>query len=269
MRSVLAADDHDGMTTHVIALPGGVNPAEIRYRPVQDALGDDVQLHWKDLEVYAGDTPPADYSIQLEVDALARFADSLGFERFNLLGYSGGGFVSLAFAGAHADRLRTLALFEPASVPGTLSNDEAVLAAQLDDALRGLTGDEFMHEFMLRQLRPGVSIQPPPGPAPPWMPKRPAGLYAMLRAFRAHQFDRDWLRACTAPTFLGHGSLTGEQEEVRAGVLARLMPDIHVRRFDGIHHFVPAKELYTPEHLQELLSLWKRGESEEQAQASR
>lgn len=257
------------MTIHVIALPGGVNPAELRYRPVQDALGDDVQLHWKDLEVYAGDSPPADYSIQMEVDALARFADSLGFERFNLLGYSGGGFVSLAFAGAHPDRLRTLALFEPAAIPGTLSHDEAVLAAQLEDALRGLTGDDFMRAFMLRQLRPGVSMQPPPGPPPPWMAKRPAGLKAMMHAFPAHRFDRDSLRACTAPTFLGHGSLTGEQEEVRAGVLARLMPDIHVRRFDGIHHFVPADRLYTPEHLEELRELWKKAENQQESQASR
>ena len=246
------------MTIHVVALPGGVNPAELRYAPVQAALGDAVRLHWKDLEVYAGDTPPAGYSIQMEVDGLARFADSLGFERFHLLGYSGGGFVSLAFAGAHPERLRSLALFEPASVPGPLSHDEAVLATRLSEQLQGLDGEAFMRAFMTLQLRPGVVMPPPPSPPLPWMAKRPAGLTAMMRAFPAHPFDRDLLRRCSAPVFVGHGALTGEQEEIRAGVLARLLPDVHVRRFDGVHHFVPADKLYTPEHLQELRDLWAK-----------
>lgn len=249
------------MTTHVIALPGGVNPAELRYGPVQAALGDSVQLHWKDLEVYAGDTPPANYSIHMEVDALARFADSLGFERFHLLGYSGGGFVSLAFAGARPERLRSLALFEPASVPGPLSHDEAVLATRLQEGLQGLDGDAFMRAFMSLQLRPGVVMPaPPPGPPPSWMTKRPAGLNAMMLAFPDHPFDRDLLRRCTAPVFVGHGALTGEQEEIRAGVLGRLLPDVHIRRFEGVHHFVPADTLYTPEHLRELRDLWAKNE---------
>ena len=84
------------MTAHVIALPGGVNPAALRYAPLQAALGTDVELHLKDLEVYSGDEPPAGYSVQMEVDAVGRFADSLRLERFHLLGYSGGGFVALA-----------------------------------------------------------------------------------------------------------------------------------------------------------------------------
>lgn len=250
------------MTIHVVAMPGGVNPAELRYAPVQAALGDAVRLHWKDLEVYAGDTPPPGYSIQMEIDGLARFADSLGFERFHLLGYSGGGFVSLAFAGAHPERLRSLALFEPASVPGPLSHDEAVLAKRLNEQLQGLDGEAFMRAFVTLQLRPGVVMPPPPpGPPPPWMAKRPAGLAAMMGAFPAHPFDRDLLRRCTAPVFVGHGALTGEQEEIRAGVLARLLPDVHVRRFDGVHHFVPPDKLYTPEHLQELRELWAKAEA--------
>lgn len=244
------------MTIHVVALPGGVNPAALRYGPVQEALGDAVQLHWKDLEVYSGDEPPADYSIRIEVAALAGFADSLGFERFHLLGYSGGGFVSLAFAGAHPERLKSLALFEPASIPGPLSPDEAALAAKLAERLRGLDGDAFMREFVSLQLRPGVTVDPPSGPPPPWMSKRPAGLASMMRAFAAHPFERDSLRLMSAPVFLGHGDQTGEHEEVRAGVLARLMPDIHVRRFAGIHHFVPTTRLYTAEHLEELRRLW-------------
>src|SRR5438128_6662275 len=83
------------MITHVMALPGGVMPASMRYAPLSSALSSDVQLHLKDLEVYAAAEPPAGYSIDLEVRAVAALADSLGLEQFHLLGYSGGGFVSL------------------------------------------------------------------------------------------------------------------------------------------------------------------------------
>ena len=98
------------MSVPVIALPGGVMPAALRYAPLQAALGDQADFHFKDLEVYAGDAPPPGYSVATEVDALGRFADTVGLQRFHLVGYSGGGFVSLAFAGGHSDRLLSLAL---------------------------------------------------------------------------------------------------------------------------------------------------------------
>ncbi len=244
------------MTVPVIALPGGVNPAALRYEPLRQALDHQVELRWKDLEVYSGDEPPAGYSIGQEVDALAAFADSLGLERFHLLGYSGGGFVSLAFAGAHPERLLSLALFEPAGVPGPLSDEEAAYMARLDEALTGLGGPEFMRTFITLQVRPGVQVEPPAGPPPPWMSKRPAGLAAMMRAFQEHPFDRDSLRAVRAPVFLGHGALTGAYEEVKVALLARLLADVRIRRYPGIHHFVPADQLYFPEHVRALEALW-------------
>ena len=246
------------MTLQVIALPGGVMPAEVRYAPLASALANDVQLHFKNLEVYAGDVPPTGYSIDLEVEALASFADSLGLARFHLLGYSGGGFVSLAFAGAHPDRLLSLALFEPASIPGELSAEEARLADRLRAGLAGLSGSDFMCAFVGLQIRPGAQLPPPVDPAPPWMRSRPAGIAAMMAAFPEHRFDRAHFRKCQFPVFYGYGDLTGEQEEVRAAVLARLLPDLHVRRFTGVHHFVPPQEIYTGEHVRELRGLWAR-----------
>lgn len=248
------------MTIHVIALPGGVNPAALRYGPLMAALGDEVELHLKDLEIYAGETPPAGYAIEHEVDALTAFADSLGLERFHLLGYSGGGFISLAFAGAHPERLLSLALFEPAAIPGRLTSEEADLRSRLASALSGLTGADFMREFVQLQVRPGVVLTPPPGPPPPWMQRRPAGLAAMMAAIDAYAFERDRLRDCAFPVFFAYGDLTGEHEPVWAAVLARLLPDVHVRRFGGIHHFVPPEEIYSAEHRRELGELWARAD---------
>jgi pimeloyl-ACP methyl ester carboxylesterase/ketosteroid isomerase-like protein len=246
------------MTVQVIALPGGVMPAAQRYAPLAARVGDVAQLHTKDLEVYAGEEPPPNYSIEQEVEALARFADSLGLSRFHLVGYSGGGFVSLAFAGAHPERLLSLALFEPASIPGELSAEEGILYRRLNEELAGKTGSEFMRSFMTLQTKPGVEIPSSGGPPPPWMGKRPAGLAAMMKAFGGHKFDRDWLRRCEFPVFLGYGDLTGAHEEIRAGILARLLGEIQIRRFRGIHHFVAPEEIYSVEHVAALKSLWAR-----------
>src|SRR5260370_15036314 len=126
------------MTIDVIALPGGVMPAAMRYGALASALGDKVKVHFKDLEVYAGPEPPRGYSVAMEIDGLATFADSLNLDRFHLLGYSGGGYVSLAFAGAHPGRLLSLALFEPASVPGKFSPEKEQLDSRLTAAAHRL-----------------------------------------------------------------------------------------------------------------------------------
>lgn len=245
------------MNVPVIALPGGVMPASIRYAPLQAALGDAADFHFKDLEVYAGDAPPPGYSITTEVEALARFADSLGLQRFHLVGYSGGGFVSLAFAGSHPDRLLSLALFEPARVPGKLTAGEAAIDDRFRRGTAGLTGPDFMRAFVSLQLRDGVEAPPPAsGPPPPWMRTRPAGLAAMMQAFVEYPFDRNQLRACDFPVFLGYGDQTSEFEELKAAVLARLLPDIRIRRFTGIHHFVPPEQIYNAEHVDAIRALW-------------
>ena len=244
-------------TPDVICLPGGVAPAAQRYAALAEHVGGRANLHFKDLEVYRDDSPPAGYTVDMELDAIDRFARAKGVEPFHLLGYSGGGFLALAYAGTRPERIASLAIFEPAMVPGRMGPEEQAMYESLEARLRGLTGDDFMGAFIQAQVKPGVSVPPPPaGPAPPWLARRPAGIQALLRSFLAFDFDRDRFRACGFPVFLGYGDQTHEIEEVKAGVLARLLPDFRVRRMAGVHHFVPPQLIYTPEHAAMLLALW-------------
>ena len=98
----------------VILLPGIVLPAEAAYGALIDALEPEVEAVAKDLEVYATPEPPDEYGLELEVAGVLREADARGWGRFHLVGYSGGGAAALAFVAAHADRLASLALLEPA-----------------------------------------------------------------------------------------------------------------------------------------------------------
>ena len=89
-------------------------PAEAAYGALLASLGTDVEAALKDLEVYATSEPPDDYSLDLEVEGVVREADTRGWERFHLVGYSGGGAASLATAAATPERVASLALLEPA-----------------------------------------------------------------------------------------------------------------------------------------------------------
>ena len=249
------------MKPQVICMPGGVAPAAQRYRPLLEAVGDAAELRPKDLEVYQDAAPPADYSIDQELDAIDRLAETHKLDRFHLLGYSGGGFISLAYAGTRPDRLISLALFEPARIPGRLTQAEQAATSAFYAKLEGLEGPAFMAAFVREQLKPGVPPPPAPsGPPSPEMQKRPAGIAALMKAFEAFPLDRDRFADATFPVFMAYGDQTNEIEALRAGVLAQLFPDIHVRRYAGVHHFVPPEKIYTPEHAAALLEHWRRAE---------
>ncbi|HKW58475.1 MAG TPA: alpha/beta hydrolase [Candidatus Dormibacteraeota bacterium] len=132
------------MKPQVVCVPGSVAPAAQRYAPLVAAAGAEADFHLKDLEVYRDAKPPADYSIDQEVDAIDRLADAKGLSRFHLVAYSGGGFISLAYAATHPQRVISLALFEPARIPGQLTDQEHAFFTSLETRLAGLSGDEFM-----------------------------------------------------------------------------------------------------------------------------
>jgi hypothetical protein len=71
-------------------LPGGVLPAEPAYGALLHVLGERIDAVAKDLDVYAKDQPPPDFSLDTEIKGILREADARGFDRFHLVGYSGG-----------------------------------------------------------------------------------------------------------------------------------------------------------------------------------
>lgn len=248
------------MTPQVVCIPGSVAPAAQRYGPLLNAAGEAADFHVKDLEVYREPTPPAGYSIEEELEAIDRFADSKALKRFHLVGYSGGGFISLAYAGTRPERLISLALFEAARVPGKLTAPEHAFFSSLDAKLAGLKGPEFMAAFVREQVKAGVQVAPPSGPPSPEMQKRPAGIAALIAAFEAYQFDRELFRAARFPLYYAYGDLSHPEQAMKAGILAEHFADMHVHRYDGVHHFVPPEMIYTAEHVHALIALWSAAE---------
>jgi pimeloyl-ACP methyl ester carboxylesterase len=187
-------------------------------------------------------------------------ADSKGLDRFHLVAYSGGGYISLAYGGTRPERVLSLGVFEPARIPGALTLEERAFFDELARKLEGLHGPEFMATFVREQVKPGVVAAPPPGPPTPEMRKRPAGIAALLRAFEAYDFDRGRLAAAPFPVYYAYGDLSHREQSLKGTILAGLFSDIRVQRFAGVHHFVPPDAIYTPPHVEALADLWRRAE---------
>jgi pimeloyl-ACP methyl ester carboxylesterase len=224
------------MTTRpwqVILLPGGVLPAGPAYEALLDELAADVVARPKELEVYAADAPPPDYSLATEVAGISRVADEAGFERFHLVGYSGGGASALAFAANRPERLLSLAVMEPAFAGWQEMSDAERSQFERFRPLLEKDGPEMLAEFQALQLAPGVEpIPPPPGPLPPWMAKRPAALRAILRTFFASDLDLDTLRRFDRPVWFALGGRSNPDYYARmAQRLAGVFPDFTLEVF--------------------------------------
>jgi pimeloyl-ACP methyl ester carboxylesterase len=246
----------------VILLPGGVMPAGPAFSALLAELGPEVDARPKELEVYSADTPPLDYSLATEVAGILRLADEAGFERFHLVGYSGGGAASLAFAASQPKRLLSLALMEPAFAGWQEMSAAERSHMERFRPLLGKDGPEMLADFQALQIAPGVDpVPPPPGPPPPWMAKRPAGLHAMLRAFYASDLDLVALREFDRPVWFALGGRSHPDYYARiAKRLAGVFPDFTVEVFADRHHFDPPHRIEPARVATSLRSLWARGE---------
>jgi pimeloyl-ACP methyl ester carboxylesterase len=242
-----------------ILLPGAVLPAGPAYDGLIAALGDRWEVHARDLEVYAGDVPPPDFSLATEVAGVLRDADEAGFERFHLVGYSAGGAVAIVLAARHPARVRTLAVMEPAwAGDAGMSAAEAAVRERIAMALALEDPDELMRGFIAAQLAPGVVPPPrPPGPPPPWMVKRPAGIRALDRAFEEEHLRPVDLRRFEGPVWFALGGrsnpdLYGQMAER----LARDWPRMVIERFPERHHFDPPHRTEPTRVAAALARLW-------------
>ncbi|MDQ6883327.1 MAG: alpha/beta hydrolase [Candidatus Dormibacteraeota bacterium] len=246
------------MGHNVMFLPGGFQPAAVRYQALLSELGEEVEPVLKDLEVYSGAEPPPGYSVETEIAGIERAADQAGFERFHLYGYSGGGACALAYTSARPERVSSLALEEPAADFTNAEKKSSFWREML--ALLDMTEEQRMREFFVRNLEPGVQLPPRPvGPPPPWMANRPAGLMAMMGAFHRFAVKDDAYRNFARPVHFVYGSLTRHEYAVSMrDRLQALFPDFTATCYEGRHGFDTANQAEPARLAQELRRHWSR-----------
>ena len=248
--------------TPVVFIPGGVNPAEITYGELLTALGPAVRPVLTSHELYRGPAPPPGWGLHTEVDAIDRTATAAGLTSFHLVGYSGGGAISLAYILAQGDRVRSLALIEPAWIGKAGWTPEEVRLWADEDRNAALPGPDFMREFMRTGLKPGVPLPPPPpGPVPEWMAKRPAGLRAFMAEFKRTDIDHARLREFRRHVYLAYGDQSTVVEEIKLKRLAGIFPDSRLDVYAGTHHFAPPQRLQPERFAKALRETWARGDA--------
>jgi pimeloyl-ACP methyl ester carboxylesterase len=251
----------------VMLLPGSVLPAQPAYAALIEALGADVNAVAKDLELYAGDEPPAGWSLDTEIEGVLREAGARGWESFHLVGYSGGGAAALAFAAQHPERLLSLSLLEPAWAGAWDWSPAHARMWEEHYALEALPPGQFMTAFMRLAVKSDVVLPPPPaGDPPPWMAKRPAGIMAFLRTFKSYDLDRARLASFEPPVLFVLGGLSNPDHFGEAAArLSTVFPDFRLEVFEERHHFDPPHRI-EPERLAALLrEHWDRAESQHDA----
>lgn len=246
--------------SQVVLLPGGVMPAELAYPALVAALGSDVDARWKELELYAADEPPPGWSLDTEVEGVRRFANEAGFDRFHLVGYSGGGACALAFCAAYPERLLSLTLNEPAWGGNEGWSEEERAYWQRLDEMMALPPEEMMAAFMQSGQPQSVEpSSPDPEPPPPWFAKRPAGLRALHSAFMAYHLDLDRLRSFQRPVlYVTGGKSDPIENEPIVERLGRVFPDFTREIYEERHHFDPPHRAEPERFAASLKRLWER-----------
>ena len=239
-----------------VLLPGILMPAIVRYAPLVAALGPEVRAVPKELEVYADDAPPDDYSVASELAGLERFLDEQGIEAAHLYGHSAGASVALAFAAEHPGRVLSLALDEPAS--DFSQEDRLALQEQFPQRLEDLPATERMRVFAHSLVRPGVHLPAPAPPAPgPESAKRPQGLLAFEAALSQHELNVSALRLFPGPVYFSFGSLSSLRWEQMSARVTSWFPRCRVERYDGLHHLNTSHQAEPARVAHALRELWK------------
>jgi pimeloyl-ACP methyl ester carboxylesterase len=191
-----------------------------------------------------------------------RTAEEFGFERFHLVGYSGGGASSVAFAAKHPGRLLSLALLEPAWMGNDELSPEEQEVWREFDRIATLPSAEMMPPFLKMQLAPGVeSPPPPPGPPSPWMATRPAGLRTLIATFRSTTLDLDDLRGFKQPVYFAFGGKSNPSYYARMADRARaIFPTFTLEVFDERHHFDPPHRIEPERTAKALRAHWARAD---------
>lgn len=178
--------------------------------------------------------PDVDYSIALEAGVLNQFVDSLRLARFDLAGWSMGGWVSLKFTLEHPKRVRRLMVLDSAGVDFKPAFDPALFhpstVAQAQEFFRWLTPQasripRFIARDFVRQAH--------------------ANAWVVDRAFQSMDSRADSLDgklgAIQSPVLIVWGKQDILIPLACAEEMHREMPQSSLEVFDGCGHLAPVE----------------------------
>jgi pimeloyl-ACP methyl ester carboxylesterase len=184
---------------------------------------------------------PPEYSVTLESAAMARELDRLNVPSIDLFGWSYGGLIAFDFALHHADRVRTLSLFEPPVFwvvpredfrPGS----DMELVYELGNRIDPQRGpDDEQHRQFLEALgSPPIEAPPRDHPSRKEWDLRGLALRC-LRAITDHTGAPERLQTFTPPVLMMIGVDTVPFHHRISTIMADTLPNADLVELPGTH----------------------------------
>lgn len=201
------------------------------WQPLVDLLSGHFDLIMPDLPGFGGSSLlPGVASMDSLASSLMGFLDVLGIPQAYLAGHSMGGYVILALAQAHPERVRGLALLGSQSAADSPERQAArfVTADQITrigvSAVLGMAEKLSATPALVPTLREIISRQ------------NPSGLAAAQIAMAGRADLTAWLGSFRLPLVLVHGSSDGLISPERARELAQMIPHAALFELPGVGH---------------------------------
>jgi 3-oxoadipate enol-lactonase len=189
----------------------------------------------------ASDTPPGHYSTRMMADDVLAVLDAAGIQRASLIGTSLGGMIAQELALAHPERVDKLVLV--ATIPGGLRSRPMPLPttylfawapfmtsqAKLQQFVRATLGPETLRRRPKVARRLAARKLAHPQSEHAWRAQAEAGMLFNLLGRQ---------RRITRPTLVVQGTADQVVDPGNAEVLADLVPDARLQRFDGAGHLL-------------------------------
>lgn len=176
-------------------------------------------------------TLDAPYSISDIASDLAALLDSLGLEQTTLAGHSMGGYVALAFAKAHPNRVRGLALISSQAVADTPERKEGRYKTAADVAEKGV---QIVADAMTDKLSPSQSVR---DASRPLIARQSAvGVTGALKAMAEREDLTSFIASFKPRLVLLHGDADELIPIERAREIKSLLPSAHLVELVGVGH---------------------------------
>ena len=231
-----------GQGEPVVLVPGGLS-GWLSWIPFAERLSEGrmvVRVQLRNIELAeVGEPFPEDYGTLTERDALLATVDELGFDSFDLAGWSYGGQVALAFALEYPERVRTLTLIEPEASWILRETGHARDALAKNEAYdRSFAGWEItvddLKDFLVRAGlgAPGDDFESLP-PWPVWVRNRQ--VLSSIGTIHDYTDSLERLRLLDVPVLAVKGTDTTEQDAAVVDDLVAAVPRGRMLELPGDH----------------------------------
>jgi pimeloyl-ACP methyl ester carboxylesterase len=200
----------------------------IRVQPIHNELGS------------AGQRGDLTYTTTIEREALRLTLDELGIESADMVGWSGGGRALITFAVEYPERVRSLALIEPAAywILSELgrADPEVDRTNTFMHSIAGkdVTDDDLAQFLEIAAFVPSASVAREHPNWERWLPHRNALSWSHEAADRP-DLHLDDLTRISAPTLLFKGTVTADWLKRVVDELAVRIPHASVVELEGDH----------------------------------